>query len=119
MPSWLPPGVSCAGEAGKAPKSTLLLGDHLDAHPHVGVDLEHQDLGRVDTEVADVEGLFPLDDERALVGGRDRYFALDRPGHAVEREVTADAVPAVVLLDFDGLPFDRGETPGVDAAHHL
>src|SRR5581483_348495 len=54
--------------------SCLFLGHHLDAHPHVGVDPEHQDVGRLDAEVADVEDLLSLDDERMLVGSGDRHL---------------------------------------------
>src|SRR5437764_13976385 len=110
-----------SGEAREAPErpSMFLLGDHLDADPHVGVDLEQKDLGWLDPEVADVERLLPFDDERALVGGGDRHLPLDLPGHAVEREVAPNAVAATVLLELSGLTPDRGVTPGIDAAHHF
>src|SRR5688572_12910544 len=118
-PTANPINAIMAAPLGSLCLSTLLLGEHLDTHPHVGVHLEHQNLGRVDPEVADVEGLLPLDDERTLVGGGDRHLALDRPGHAVEREVAADAVAPVALFQFGGLAGDLGEPPGVDAAQHL
>src|ERR1700704_708121 len=98
---------------------TFLLGDHLDAHPHVGVDPEHEDLRWFDPELTDVEDLLPLDEQRALVGGGDGHLAFDRPCHAVKRQIAPDLVCAAVLLELGGLAPDPRETPGVDAAHHL
>src|SRR5436305_7625285 len=108
-----------AAPLGSSELSSHLPGDHLDAHPYVRVDAQHQDLGWVDPKVADVEGLLPLDDERTRIGRGDRDLAFHRPGHTVERQVPTNAVVPAVLLELGGLPPDRREPPSVDAAHHL
>src|SRR5262245_66520993 len=89
----------------------LLLRDDEPAHADVRMDLEHEDPGRLEVVLAEVEGAFALDLEGAIVDRTERDFTLDGTCDAMELQLSSDAVAEAVAEQFDGAhrALDEGE----------
>src|SRR5262245_11806400 len=83
-------------------RSALLFRDDEPAHADIRMDLEHEEPGRLEVVLADVEGAFALDLERAIVDRTERDFTLDGTCAAMEFQLSRDAVAPAVAERFDG-----------------
>src|SRR5262245_50688240 len=83
-------------------RSALLLRDDEPTHSDVGMDLEHEEPGRLEVVLAEVEGAFALDLECAIVDRTERDFTLDGTCDAMELQLSRDAVAPAVAERFDG-----------------
>src|SRR5262245_52240502 len=99
----------------------LLLRDDEPAHADVRMDLEHEDPGRLEVVLAEVEGAFALDLEGAIVDRTERDFTLDGTCDAMELQLSRDSIPPAIAERFDGAhraSYD-GEFQGLEPALDL
>src|SRR4029453_8331561 len=83
-------------------RSALLFRDDEPAHADVRMDLEHEEPGRLEVVLAEVEGAFALDLEGAIVDRTECDFALDGTCDAMELQLSRDAVARAVAQRLDG-----------------